>query len=197
MESKFSGHGKVVCGMCFKIIAQCRCMKGHNKITYSTCKDDKKKRKMSPMPNNLPRIVVMNRNQIEVNQIALTEPYVIISISCPNDQANPNINKFCKATLYIQADDIEKEVVIFGDQRAKLFSKEDARRILEFYNEYKGQVKRIIVHCDAGISRSPAVAAALYRVEGRMDDNWFKHYHPNRRVYSLILAEHFEVSDAK
>lgn len=149
------------------------------------------------MGSKLPRIVVMNRNQIEVNKIDLTEPYVVISISCPNDQATPNINKFCKAILFIEADDIEKEVIIFADQKAKLFSKDDARRILEFYKDYKDKVTRIIVHCDAGISRSPAVAAALYRIEGRMDDNWFKHYHPNRRVYSLILAEYFEVADAE
>ena len=138
-----------------------------------------------------PRIIVTNRDQIEMHKIELTQPYVVISVSCPGDQATPNVNKHCMATLWIEVDDLEKELINFGDKSFKLFSKDDAKRVLEFYREWKDKAERFIVHCDVGISRSPAIAAALYRVEYRDDSNWFKHYHPNRRIYSSILSEHF------
>jgi predicted protein tyrosine phosphatase len=135
-----------------------------------------------------PRITVLNRDSIELHKISITQPYVVISISGPGDQARPNINEHCLATLYLVFHDADTR--LFED--LELFDEEDAQRILEFYKEYKPKVERIIIHCDAGFSRSPAVAAALYKIEGRDDNNWFKHYHPNRRVYSLLLAEYYK-----
>jgi predicted protein tyrosine phosphatase len=44
------------------------------------------------------------------------------------------------------------------------------------------------VHCDAGVSRSPAVAAALARVLKGDDAEYFAgRYRPNTRVYRMLL----------
>jgi predicted protein tyrosine phosphatase len=43
----------------------------------------------------------------------------------------------------------------------KLFSASDASIIKEFITNYQTSVKTVIIHCNAGISRSPAVALAL------------------------------------
>ena len=36
-ENNMSGHGKIVCSKCGVLIAQCRCIEGHNNIEYRVC----------------------------------------------------------------------------------------------------------------------------------------------------------------
>ena len=72
-----------------------------------------------------------------------------------------------------------------------LMTDEDAKKIVAFVEKYKD--KRILVHCDAGISRSSAVTAAIlkhYTGDDSMifDSRW---YNPNRWVYRKVL-EAFE-----
>ena len=69
-------------------------------------------------------------------------------------------------------------------------SKNDAARIVEAFAQYNDRVSQIIVHCDAGYSRSPAVAAALTKALGESDDQYFGHgYCPNMHVYNNVLKE--------
>ena len=54
--------------------------------------------------------------------------------------------------------------------------------------EHRAKVERSIVHCDAGKSRSPGVAAALARVLDGDDASYFGgRYTPNARVYRTLL----------
>lgn len=81
------------------------------------------------------------------------------------------------------------------DQRAEgvreedLFSRDHAALIWDFVTEHRPRIERVIVHCDAGYSRSPAVAAALARVFEGDDSAFFRRYQPNRRVYRALLDE--------
>ncbi|HVH42669.1 MAG TPA: hypothetical protein VM925_10005 [Labilithrix sp.] len=55
-------------------------------------------------------------------------------------------------------------------------------------NDRTVSVERIVIHCDAGISRSAAVAAALSRALRGDDTEFFTgKYKPNMRVYRLLL----------
>jgi protein-tyrosine phosphatase len=57
----------------------------------------------------------------------------------------------------------------------------------------------IVLHCNAGLSRSPGVAAALSNVLCGNDQSFFERYRPNRRVYTLLLdvfANEFSLTDA-
>jgi predicted protein tyrosine phosphatase len=47
----------------------------------------------------------------------------------------------------------------------RLFSADDARRILQFVGAHT-EARRLVVHCTAGLSRSPAVALALAELWG-------------------------------
>jgi predicted protein tyrosine phosphatase len=68
-----------------------------------------------------------------------------------------------------------------------LFAPEHAREIWDFVLRHR-DVERVVIHCDAGISRSPAVAAALARVLNGDDVEFFAgRYRPNMRVYTLRL----------
>lgn len=46
----------------------------------------------------------------------------------------------------------------------------------------------LLIHCNHGMSRSPAVAAAIAKVKYKDDSEWFTRKVPNRRVYRLMLA---------
>jgi predicted protein tyrosine phosphatase len=114
-------------------------------------------------------------------------PHIIISItSAPDDLAQLRANDQCLGILrlsFIDAD--ERAPPIFGGE---LFSRNQAIQIWSFVERHRGDVRRIVVHCDAGISRSPAVAAALARVLNGNGDEFFSGpYLPNRLVYRLLL----------
>ena len=56
-----------------------------------------------------------------------------------------------------------------------------------------GATRGMVPHVLVSISceNDGAVAAALTKIDGGRDDTYFKRYIPNRRVYSLILAEYY------
>lgn len=114
-------------------------------------------------------------------------PHVVISItSSPDDQARIRANPQCRGVLRLSFADADVASEIIGEDA--LFTPEQARRIWEFVVAHRDHVERIIVHCDAGVSRSPAVAAALARALNGDDSEFFGgRYTPNRRVYRLLL----------
>lgn len=56
--------------------------------------------------------------------------------------------------------------------------------------QYVDKVSQIIVHCDAGYSRSPAVAAALAKALRESDEEFFGHdFCINNHVYTTLLKQ--------
>ncbi len=49
-----------------------------------------------------------------------------------------------------------------------------------------------LIHCEAGLSRSPAVAAALSRIYYSDDGPWFEFDFPNHLVYQLLIETNLE-----
>jgi predicted protein tyrosine phosphatase len=72
-------------------------------------------------------------------------------------------------------------------------TKEQAQVILQFMQSVQDQIECLMVHCDAGLSRSPAVAAAIAKIFIGEDEDkpYFQRYYPNYLVYKLILEAHF------
>ncbi len=61
-----------------------------------------------------------------------------------------------------------------------------AREVREFVEGHLDAAELIVVHCDAGVSRSPAVAAALWRwLEGSRGP-FFDLFRPNGHVYRTL-----------
>ncbi len=69
----------------------------------------------------------------------------------------------------------------------KLFTDQEAKRILNFVDKYGKEVDLLVVHCEAGISRSAGVAGALSLIYNGSDEYYFKEYLPNMLVYRKIL----------
>lgn len=67
---------------------------------------------------------------------------------------------------------------------------EDLAGLKDFIDEIKDDCDLLLVHCVAGISRSPAVASAIEEYLGFEDTIWSSgRYNPNRHVYRLALQE--------
>lgn len=131
-------------------------------------------------------IRVMNRQDaIRYSYHYQDEPSVIISISTPGQEYSQHIyrslyNKI-RAILHLSFDDVED-----GDY---VITRNDSKRIHNFVEANKDL--NIIVHCDAGISRSAGIAAALMKYYNGDDSPIFDdpRYIPNMRCYRTMLEE--------
>ena len=120
--------------------------------------------------------------------------YIIVSISCP-DETGPIFYTPSKLK------DIKRKGILrlwFNDIDRPYENKEPKEEqfigLKAFIDTFKDnpEVKDIIVHCAAGISRSSAVAAAICQYLGlnELDIIWSNYiYVPNTLVYKLALKE--------
>jgi predicted protein tyrosine phosphatase len=69
-----------------------------------------------------------------------------------------------------------------------LFTDSHAHDILDFVTHNWRRVKTLMIHCNAGLGRSPAVAAAIARLMRGDDREFFEEpYTPNAFVYRTLL----------
>jgi len=132
---------------------------------------------------------VYNRRTIEAlepNDV----PHVIVSITTPyDDHALINTNENTLGILRLSFHDLDRVLPETEHLEDEMFNEFHAREILDFVESHPS-AEHFIVHCDAGLSRSPGVAAAMSKIILGDDEYFFKRYHPNMRVYGLILSEH-------
>ena len=119
------------------------------------------------------------------------EPTLIISICSTDDQPslimNEAENENIRHIEYLQFDDIDTDKSVHG---LKPMSVEDAGHIVDAHSQYVHEISQIIVHCYAGYSTSPAVAAALAKALGESDDEFFGYdYCMSNHVYTTLLKQ--------
>lgn len=71
--------------------------------------------------------------------------------------------------------------------RSDSFNASLATEILEFVERFWQRAEVFLIHCDVGLSRSPAVAAALSRIYYGDDGPWLEMDFPNPLVYQLLV----------
>lgn len=123
--------------------------------------------------------------------------HVIISIT-DEDMPDADIKPLdgCKSILRLKfADLCRNDIEIEGDDLI-LFNDGMGKRILQFINYHIKDLDTIIVHCEAGVSRSAGCAAAIAKILLNDDLIFFKKYHPNRLVYSILISEFFNNRDS-
>lgn len=127
-------------------------------------------------------LIVTDRASIEEG-IVVRGRYVVISIHDP-DKPRPQIPKRVGLidVLYLAFHDAEPTSQIELPAHIQLMTPEHAREIWSFVQQYQDHVDAIVCHCEQGMSRSPAVAAALAELRG--EDSWrfFREYQPNEYV---------------
>ena len=115
-----------------------------------------------------------------------TESSAIISISTPGIvySNKPFINNTNEVKhilrLYFTDDDVEPYCM----------QESEAIEICTFLETYKN-VDILIVHCDAGVSRSAAIAAAIMKTQTGDDSSVFDNplHSPNMHCYRLMLNQ--------
>ena len=132
-------------------------------------------------------IDVKSRKTIEQNQYNAN----IISITSQPTYADI---KNCGPTLFLHSEDFDTELPGWSIQPIQ---KEDAEKIAAFVMINKHNGRRFIVQCDAGISRSAGVAAALMKYFNGDDSPIFDNpqYCPNMRCYRMVLEALMEVNN--
>jgi predicted protein tyrosine phosphatase len=75
------------------------------------------------------------------------------------------------------------------------FTPAQAAEILDFVAGVWDHADMFLIHCDVGLSRSPAVAAALSKVYYGDDGEWFELDFPNRLVYDVLVETHSRRSE--
>ncbi len=124
----------------------------------------------------------------EIKDFTYNEKYIVISIRSPHAYPVELLDDQNRiATLQLAFGDVDRFV---DHPQCVLMTKEQAKQILTFYDFYKSKVGTVVVNCEAGISRSSAVAASLAKTEGQDDSQFFVRYLPNRFVYRMILEEY-------
>ncbi len=137
------------------------------------------------------KVVVYNKRVAEC--LVVDVPHVYVSIRTPGDPtANLNVNEHTLKVLWLAFHDMDRVIEGYNSHcEPEMFQPSQARQILDVIAEFP-QAQRIIFHCDAGLSRSPGAAAAIAKIVEGDDSYFFKHYPGlNRRVYGMILIEHY------
>ena len=112
-------------------------------------------------------------------------PWAAIQIS--HNDSFPTLSEENRVgVLRLVFEDIE-EADMPGSFNASL-----AAEILDFVGKMWDNMDVFLIHCEVGLSRSPAVAAALCRIYYNHDGRWFDSIFPNRLVYRLLLETHAE-----
>lgn len=136
---------------------------------------------MGTKRRHVPEFVVLSREEAEAYEPSGKE--ICISISDPNAPPARVSPRFA-AVLRLNFDDVTER----GEPSDILFAEDHAREIRKFLASWL-RAERVMVHCNAGVSRSPGVALGLCDLGGWATAE-LERSHPgwNRLVRSVLVA---------
>lgn len=121
----------------------------------------------------------------EAERFVSTKPWVAISITDPGSEPAKLLEKNRLSVLRLQFHDLDQPALGSGD----LFTPTMARRIIAFVIQWAPHVDGLLTHCEAGISRSAAVAAFVSKALFHEDGEYFTRAIPNRLVLGTLMKE--------
>jgi predicted protein tyrosine phosphatase len=127
--------------------------------------------------------LILGRESVEKYQ--LQRPHVVISVRDPGSEKAMLPGEMTRLdALFLEFDDLDGP---YPSEKIILFNKGHAAMILGFFEKWKDRVDTFVINCEAGISRSAGIGAALCKICGYDDSRFFKQFCPNRLVYRTIL----------
>lgn len=133
------------------------------------------------------RYIIFSRDEMASDAFAQargTLDYVVISVNeIGGELCKLPEREACKAVLRLAFSDV---LMRTGNHVPLDYA--DARKIVDFVDEWQGKVDAFVIHCHAGISRSPAIAAAIAAKLGHCPKVFWEKANPNGQVFSMILA---------
>ena len=131
--------------------------------------------------------VVAGRQEIE-SGIPVRTAYVVISITDPGSRpARIRQPAGFRDVLRLQFHDALPVKGFALPANIVLMNEDHARAIWRFFEQWQEAVETIVVHCEQGMSRSPAVAAAICNVLNGDGSQFFDEYVPNQYIYDLLI----------
>lgn len=132
--------------------------------------------------------IIAGREEIEAG-IPVRTSYVVISITDPDKGPAkiPRASGF-RGVLRLEFHDAVPVPGFTLPSEIVLMTRDHAEAIWQFVQEWYKEVETIVVHCEQGMSRSPAAAAAICKVFGGDGRQFFREYVPNRFVYSTLIV---------
>ena len=132
------------------------------------------------------KFLVLSRSR--AGREAPDHPHATISITDPSKpEAELLKTEHRVGVLRLSFTDMaERHAIVGGDMP---FRPELAAEILRFVDAHRHDIETLVVHCEAGVSRSAGVAAALAILLGEDDARFFVEHYPNRTVRHMILEE--------
>jgi predicted protein tyrosine phosphatase len=136
---------------------------------------------MATKRRHAPEFIVLSRENAEAYEPRGKE--ICISISDP-DAPPADVSSRFAAVLRLNFDDVTER----GEPSDILFAEGHALEIRRFLDSWPG-AERVMVHCNAGVSRSPGVALGLCDLGGWATAE-LERSHPgwNRLVRSVLVA---------
>ena len=138
---------------------------------------------------------VFSRGRAKRESYKINKPTAIISITDPDKELNhfaknPNIVGICR----VQFHDTDPDILVRNEI---LMTNEDAIHIKNFVIAMKDKVDCIIVHCEAGISRSAGIMAAIQKFLIGSDEAIFgnRKFAPNMYCYRLVYNALFDIPE--
>jgi predicted protein tyrosine phosphatase len=120
--------------------------------------------------------------------------YAMISITDPDyPEANLQNDPNCVAVLRLAFHDFSEgpeELLRLAPDEIDHFVPPEphhAREIVRFYRAVAPQIQKLVIHCEAGVSRSAAVGAAIAHCLRQSDAQFYRASHPNHRVRRLVI----------
>jgi predicted protein tyrosine phosphatase len=115
--------------------------------------------------------------------------YVVISITDPDKRkARIPRQSGLRGELLLSFHDAQPTKGMKLPMHIKLMTEDAARQIWAFVEKHKSDAATIVVHCEQGTARSPAVAAAIAKRLGLAEDRFWTDHRPNRYVYDLMCS---------
>jgi len=133
------------------------------------------------------RFVVLSRSLIR--QYEPDEPHIVISVTNPGlpGAVLPDLESR-RAELRLRFHDTGDYGQPLGD--LIVMQDEEANAILSFIALHALDIQTIVCQCEAGMSRSAGIAAALSRILQDEDRFFYANFAPNRWVYRMLMDAH-------
>lgn len=137
------------------------------------------------------------RSRLAAKNFTCDKPWAAISVST-RPECFPELSTVNQVgLLQLGFWDISQPKTYDARLAGKLFTKEQAKQVLDFANEMMPKIETMLVHCEMGLSRSPAIAAALENIfYGKGSEaTYFNKYIPNVLVYKTITEVYYGSSE--
>lgn len=134
-------------------------------------------------------LLIMSRKQLKEYKWDKEKKYGVVSISRPDEEVGwLKLEDYIVGIIRLGFFDVEEtfDVEVFA------MPEDDAEAVVDFCNMIMPSIDTLIVQCDAGISRSAGVAAAISKYYFNEDQWVFNRKRPNMHCYTLILKKFYE-----